>query len=338
MAEVMGTLSGGPLRVGIAGLGKVAERHAAAVARVPGLKLACLFDHHEASLDAFRRRFPAENVEIDFAAFLGAVDCVAICLPSHLHGDYATRCAIAGKPFLVEKPLDIHVSPARNLVALCERRQLVSGVVSQHRYCPSLAYGHELISSGALGDIVEVRATVQWYRPDDYYAASVWRGRYEFEPGGVLINQAVHAFDILRWWLGKPKWIGATGSNSRPEVISTIDTALCQWKMKGTNVTLECSTAEEPDLPESYVVVGSGGRFEIEAGRFVDLKIKRVQLPLPPIGCGDGVERFELMYRNWLAALQGDGALLCDLQAGLETLEMIDMARESIETKRGDRG
>ena len=76
------------------------------------------------------------------------------------------------------------------------------------------------------GEKFNANATVFWYRGDDYYRDSDWRGRYATEGGGVMINQAIHTLDILTSLLGKPKSVTGTASNHHlKDFIEVEDTA-----------------------------------------------------------------------------------------------------------------
>ena len=58
------------------------------------------------------------------------------------------------------------------------------------------------IEDGSLGRVRCGRTTLTWYRPDDYYDTSDWKGTWDKEGGGVIIDQAIHSLDLANWMIG----------------------------------------------------------------------------------------------------------------------------------------
>ena len=67
------------------------------------------------------------------------------------------------------------------------------GVISQCRYNNSAKLVKSAVESGSLGKIISARSVLTWTRPDTYYSESDWKGTWEFEGGGVVIDQAIHS-------------------------------------------------------------------------------------------------------------------------------------------------
>lgn len=194
-----------PLRVGVIGLGRAGARYAEALAgrQVPGACLAAVCD------EALERCRP-------FAApgFRSADELLSTKLASALvvATPHLSHCAIshaglkAGLHVLVEKPFGVHKAQCERVLQfhgqLGPSRPLF-GVVHNYRADVRLRRLRELLTSGALGAVRRVlwQAT-HWYRTDAYYTESPWRGRFESEGGGVLVNQAPHVLDTLVWLLG----------------------------------------------------------------------------------------------------------------------------------------
>jgi hypothetical protein len=67
---------------------------------------------------------------------------------------------------------------------------------------------------------------VTWHRDKEYYVNSSWRGRFETEGGGVLINQAIHTLDLMQWFGGKVDSIkGHVDTSVLEDIIEVEDTA-----------------------------------------------------------------------------------------------------------------
>lgn len=81
--------------------------------------------------------------------------------------------------------------------------------VSQNRYNYTSQHVKSLLDSGSLGKVLGAKALVTWGRDAKYYGQAQWRGTWQYEGGGVLINQAIHTLDLLQWFLGLPVSVAA---------------------------------------------------------------------------------------------------------------------------------
>ena len=78
------------------------------------------------------------------------------------------------------------------------------GVIFQCRYNNSAKLVKKAITSGKLGNIISARSTLTWTRPDEYYQESDWKGTWDKEGGGVVIDQAIHSIDLVNWLVDSP--------------------------------------------------------------------------------------------------------------------------------------
>src|SRR5436190_11601757 len=108
------------------------------------------------------------------------------------HAEMALACAEAGvRGVLMEKPLARDLQEADAMVAACERTGMQMAICHQVRYSPRLAMARELIASGRLGDLLEIRA----------------RGKEDHRGGGEdLIVLGTHLMDLMRFLAGDPQW------------------------------------------------------------------------------------------------------------------------------------
>jgi predicted dehydrogenase len=100
---------------------------------------------------------------------------------------------------LTEKPMDIDLASAENAVATAKEKGVLFGVVSQCRYNNAAQLVKKAAESGKLGRIISARSTLTWTRPDSYYMESDWKGTWDKEGGGVVIDQAIHSIDLVNW-------------------------------------------------------------------------------------------------------------------------------------------
>lgn len=128
-----------------------------------------------------------------------ALDSVHLCLPHYLHTKVAIYAFEHGVNVLSEKPMDIDYESAARAVAVAKEKGVLYGVIFQCRYNNAAQLVKRAVTSGRLGKILSARSTLTWTRPDAYYAESDWKGTWDKEGGGVIIDQAIHSIDLVNW-------------------------------------------------------------------------------------------------------------------------------------------
>lgn len=119
-----------------------------------------------------------------------------------MHADFAVKAMEAGKHVLVEKPIDITVEAAMKIEEARVRTGLKAGVIHQNRNNADMKPIREAIQSGKIGSVIYGDFEVKWYRTQEYYDNGGWRGTWEMDGGGSLMNQAVHTVDLMQWLMG----------------------------------------------------------------------------------------------------------------------------------------
>ena len=136
---------------------------------------------------------------------------VIVSSPNKFHFEQASSCIRHGIPVLVEKPITINAEEGELLVSLSEQHK-VPVLVGHHRaHSPILEKAREIIHSGKLGKLVTVTGSAQFYKPESYFRAGVWRT----EPGGgpILIN-LIHEIGNLRSMCGEISAVHAFASST----------------------------------------------------------------------------------------------------------------------------
>lgn len=128
-------------------------------------------------------------------------DLIHILLPHHLHGIYACAAMECGVPVLTEKPVTISLSEAEHLIEVQKQTGVPLGVIFQNRFIEGVREVKDRIQSGVFGEVKGAFSTLNWYRPESYYQCD-WKGRWETEGGGVVIDQAIHSIDLVRYMTG----------------------------------------------------------------------------------------------------------------------------------------
>lgn len=134
------------------------------------------------------------------------VDVVDVCTPGHLHAQIATAALAAGKHVLVEKPLANSPAEAETMLSAADAaaaRGVQAMVGFNYRRVPALALARDLVASGRLGALREVRVAYLQDWLSDPAAPMAWRLRRELAGSGVLGDLGSHAVDLIRWITGE---------------------------------------------------------------------------------------------------------------------------------------
>jgi len=250
--------------IGIVGCGTISATHAGAILALTTARIAACCDVIPERAGKFAREFGISNnhVHTTLKSFLADpdVDAVSVCTPSGTHAQIAIEALLAGKPTIVEKPMDVNVDACDALNAVQRRIGLPLGVISQHRFDAASIAARDLIDSKALGRLVLIEAQVKWHRAQDYYDSGDWRGTWALDGGGALMNQGVHTVDLMRWLCGPVESVYAVSRTAAHERIEVEDVVCATLTFEsGAIGNLAASTAAYPGFPASLSLHGDSG-------------------------------------------------------------------------------
>lgn len=188
------------IRVGVIGCGRISVMHLASIKALENLELVAVCDIKKERADEAAEKYSA-RAYYDYEEMLNVekLDAVHLCLPHYIHSKVAIAAFEKGVAVLTEKPMDVNLESAEHAVNEAKRLGVQFGVIFQCRYNNAPRLVKSVISSGKLGKIISARSTLTWSRPDDYYASSDWKGTWDKEGGGVVIDQAIHSIDLVNW-------------------------------------------------------------------------------------------------------------------------------------------
>ena len=215
------------LNVGVVGCGAIGPIHMHAIKEIPYAHLYAICDINEQKVKELASK---ENCKYytDFEEMLGdeEIQVIHICTPHYLHYPMVCRCLEKGKHVFTEKPLGLNGRECEVLRDLAEASNYKAGVCLQNRLNPTSRALKEIIDQETYRKILGMRAFVSWYRSPEYYQLSNWRGKWQYEGGGLLMNQMVHTLDLMQWLGGKVTQIKGHASNRvLGEIIEEEDTA-----------------------------------------------------------------------------------------------------------------
>ena len=255
-------------RIGYAVLGLgIGMAHADAAYASSHARLVAVCDCDEEKIQKALKRY--ENIKAySSATELFAddeVDVISICLPSGMHAEYAIQAMEAGKHVLIEKPIDILPSQAHLIEETRIRTGKKVGVVHQNRFNCNMYPIKDAIDSGRLGRLILGTFAVKWYREQAYYDRGGWRGTWDMDGGGSLINQAIHTVDLMQWLMGDVESVTSTMDICNHE-IETEDLTASLIKFKnGATATFVSTTCAYPGISTEICLYGTGGSVEADA-------------------------------------------------------------------------
>lgn len=195
----------------IIGCGAIYPMHAETLKNMENACLAAVCDVKPERLQAACDKYGCKGYA-DYKEMLAAEkpDVVHICLPHYLHAPVAEYALEHGCNVVTEKPMAICYADAQKMLETEKKSEKRLFVIMQNRYNNASVKLKDMLGSGALGKVKEIRGNVNWNRPMPYYTESGWRGKLETEGGGSLINQSVHTLDLMLWFMGgKPAKVSA---------------------------------------------------------------------------------------------------------------------------------
>ena len=271
---------------GIVGCGMIAPFAAKAVSEIGGARLAAVFSRNESRATSVAEPYGAE-VSTDYDSFLDRKDLnvVYISTPSGTHADYAIPAAKAGKHVIVEKPIEITLARARELAQVCDEAGVKLGVISQSRFTEGSRLLKDAADTGRFGRLTIADAYVKWYRNQAYYDKGGWKGTRALDGGGALINQSIHAIDLLQWFVGPVREVTAFCDTLAHERVDVEDTAAAAVRFSnGALGVIIGATSVYPGFRKRIEISGTKGSAILEEE---DITFWRFDPPAPQtMNCG----------------------------------------------------
>ncbi|MEO8206100.1 MAG: Gfo/Idh/MocA family oxidoreductase [Chthoniobacterales bacterium] len=250
----------------IVGLGSIADFHAAAVEHAAGAKLVAVYsrsqekcakfaeEHNAAACSTLEELLAREDVEV-----------VMIATPSGAHADIAIQAMKEGKHVLCEKPLDVTLEKIDAVLKTAQETNRIAAAIFQSRFGETALALKAAVDAGRFGKLAICSAYIKWWRSQEYYASSNWRGTWALDGGGALMNQGIHAVDLLQWLVCMPTEVSAYISTVGHDGLEVEDTAVASLRFKdGAVGVIEGSTACYPGTAKRIEICGTDGYVILE--------------------------------------------------------------------------
>jgi predicted dehydrogenase len=330
----------------------IANFHARAIKDIRGARVVACYDRTPAKADRFATEHGCRPYNTLSAMLSNSeIDVVTVCTASGAHREPAVAAARAGKHVIVEKPLEVTLRRCDDMIRECQRAKVKLSTIFQSRFHDASKELKRAVDQRRFGRITLAEAYVKWYRSQAYYDSGAWRGTWEFDGGGALMNQAIHSVDLLAWFMGPAVEVRAHAALLAHERIEVEDTAVATLKFaNGALGVIEASTAVYPGSLKRIEIHGSEGTAAMAEEDVVEWKFarrsradaaveKRMAERISTAGgvsdpAAIGHHGHALQFRDVLSAIREDRPCAIDGREGRRSVEIILAIYKAAETGR----
>jgi predicted dehydrogenase len=259
------------LGFGIIGAGLVADCHAQAIRETAGARLVGVAGRKEDRVRRFAAKHDIGIWTTRIEDLLARPDVHVICIttPSGAHLEPGLAAVRAGKHLVVEKPLEVTLERVDALLTAAEAAGVQVAAIFQNRFGRGAQALKAALDQGRFGRLVLASAYVKWHRRPEYYRDH-WHGRRDLDGGGALMNQGIHAVDLLQWLVGMPVEVFGRTSRVVHTGIEVEDTAAAVLRFPGGALgVIEASTALFPGWSRRLEICGEHGSAALEDDQII---------------------------------------------------------------------
>lgn len=325
---------------GIIGTGAIAGIHAQAIKAIKNAKLLGAYSLTAEKVNDFAAQYNCGAYQsLDELLNTDGLDIVCICTPSGVHLEPALKAIAAGKHCLIEKPIEVTLAKTDQIIAAARVKNVTVAVVFPTRFYPGSQDLKKAVDNGRFGQLTLASAYVKWSRTPEYYASNKWRGTWELDGGGALMNQAIHNVDMLQWCMGPVASVMAIAGNAKHKNIEVEDTLVAILKFaNGGMGTIECSTAVYPGAYKKLEIMGTAGTVVMEDNDIIQWQFadqteedNQINETSGSQNSSGGVSDpkaisysgHQKQMENMIDAIYNNGALLIDGTEGRKSVEIV---------------
>jgi UDP-N-acetyl-2-amino-2-deoxyglucuronate dehydrogenase len=251
---------------GIIGTGMISAFHAQALQAIAGARLVACYDISGERAKAFADTWGcAAHTNLDDFLASSDLNTVIICTPSGLHLEPGLAALDAGHHLVVEKPLEVTADRCDRLIRRASERKRILAGIFPSRFSDAAVQVKAAVDAGRFGTLSLASASVKWYRSQEYYDQAGWRGTWKIDGGGALMNQSIHAIDLLQWFVGDVAETFAYAGTLAHTEIEVEDVASAAMRFEnGALGSIMGTTASWPGWAKRIEISGTAGSVVLE--------------------------------------------------------------------------
>lgn len=249
------------LRTGIIGCGKVAHLHAAAIHELDTSSFIAVCGRDISRTEGFAQQYKVKPY-VDVAEMVSSekLDVALVCTPHPVHREPGIAALREGAHILIEKPFASSIEDCDAMSAAAREYNRKIGVICQRRFYRPCQRIRKAIDEEKIGRPVLGTIEMLGWRDEAYYQADAWRGTWDGEGGGLLVNQAPHPLDLLQWYMGEIDELYGNWSNLNHPYIEVEDTALAILKFRNGGLgNIILSNSQKPGIHCNVHIHGENG-------------------------------------------------------------------------------
>ena len=259
-------MSSHPLGFAVVGTGMIAGYHAQVIAQTPGAKMVGVVSRSPEKGQAFAAKhgIPLLTSTVEAMVARDDVHVINVTTPSGGHLEPALTAIRAGKHVVIEKPVETTPARVDEINAAADKHHVKVAAIFQGRFGAGAQTVKAALDAGRFGRLVLASAYVKWHRTAEYYKTP-WKGNWELDGGGALMNQAIHGVDLLQWFAGLPTEVSGRFTRRVHTAIQADDTAVATLHFPdGALGTIEATTAAWPGWSRRIELCGENGSVCLE--------------------------------------------------------------------------
>jgi xylose dehydrogenase (NAD/NADP) len=246
-------------RVGIVGAGGISREHAQAIAQTDCAELVAVCDVSQETMEKYCGEFDVRGgyTNLDEMLDKEKLDIAIICTWGRSHAELGNQIAKSQRvrAILCEKPITQTAAECEEMVATAKENGVLLAEAFKFRHHPLHLKTREIIDSGQIGSLCNIRSTFCVGIPEEYRdPAYNWRFNKE-KGGGAVYDLGCYNIHHARFIAGSdPVSVYATGEYGRE-----IDDTVCAVLTFPNQVTAQLTFSFKAAGSQYFEVSGTDG-------------------------------------------------------------------------------
>ena len=249
------------VKTAIVGCGKVAHLHAKGLINAEHSEFTAAYSRTMQKAESFAAQYQVKPYD-DLTKMIRneGIEVMVICTPHPYHAKPVIEGARLGVHSLIEKPMASSLEDCDAMLEAADKYGVTLGVVSQRRFYEPVKRMRSAIDEGKIGSPALGNVIMYGWRDKEYYESDAWRGTWDQEGGGVLVNQSPHQLDLFQWFMGEIEEVYGLWRNLNHPYIEVEDTALAIVKFKNNAIgNILVSNSQKPGIYGKVHINGTNG-------------------------------------------------------------------------------
>lgn len=241
-----------------------AYSYADSLQKIEAVNIAGVYDPNEARGLAAATTYHCEYYHNLEEMLQTDIEAVIICSENCYHKEEVIAAANHGKDILCEKPIATTVADAKEMIAVCQEKEVILQIAFPVRFCQPIVEAKKQLDAGVIGQLQSIRTTNRGQNPMEWFVQP------ELSGGGAVLDHTVHMVDIVRWFTGLEVTSVYAESDTFFEETPVEDSGILNLTLSdGTIMTHDCSWSRCDNFPTwgdvTIELFGSKGTLKVDA-------------------------------------------------------------------------